>query len=273
MMIDPLGLVPQVLRARGWRLYTKKGRNCMPGRLIDLWQYGGRAILGHNPPGLLRAIKNNGERGLFTPLPHFAEDRLHKALSALLPGRSFRLYDEGTACQASLRRALDGLEEPPQWRPFLDKETQAALQSAPVLLPVLPCPFPGAPAVIAYDPAMTGLPEKFPPSQLLSPLSLLAAARCVYDLLAAPERGNPRLPKTDRALQKSAVWKRRGIYLYYIPAKHDKEPVDEGDKNYAALFRHFLEGGFLLPPSPEEPAILPGELSPGEDAKLAELIK
>jgi hypothetical protein len=248
----------------------------MPGRLVDLWQYGGRAILGHNPPGLLRAIKNNGERGLFTPLPHFAEDRLHRALSALFPGRSFQLYDG----EAFLRRALDaaGFENPAQdlllWRPFMDKETQAALESAPVLLPVLPCPFPGALAVIAYDPAKAGnLPEKLPPSQLLSPVTLLAAARCIYDLLAAPERGNPRLPKTDRALQKSAVWKRRGIYLYYIPAKHDKEPVDEGDKNYAALFRHFLEGGFLLPPSPEEPAILPGELSPGEDAKLAELVK
>ena len=53
-----LRTVPHVLRDRGWRLYTQQGR------LIDLWQYGGRAILGHNPPGMLRAIKNNAERGL-----------------------------------------------------------------------------------------------------------------------------------------------------------------------------------------------------------------
>ena len=246
MMIDLVSLVPQVLRARGWRLYTKKGR------LVDLWQYGGRAILGHNPPGLLRAFKNCGERGLFAPLPHFAEGRFYKALSVLFPDRSFRLYDS----EASLRCAITGLEEQPlQWRPFPDKEKSGA----PVLLPVLPCPFPSAPAVLAYTEA-ENLWEKLPPPQIFSPTVLSAAARCIYDLLAIPERGNLRLPKTDRALKKSALWKRQGIYLFYT------------DNNYAGLFRHFLDGGFLLPPSPEEPAILPGELSPGEDAKLAKLV-
>jgi hypothetical protein len=45
------------------------------------------------------------------------------------------------------------------------------------------------------------------------------------------------------------------------------------DKAYAGIFRQFLEQGFLLPPSQDQPLILPGILSPGEEAKLAELLR
>ena len=259
-MNDLLRIAPRILRARGWRLYTGQGR------LIDLWQYGGRAILGHKNPGLLRSIKNAGERGLFTPLPHFAEDRLYKALSVLLPGRSFRLYSS----EASLYQAISaaGLEPIP-WRPFLDEKAPAALPQSqlPVVVPVLPCPFPGAPAALAVDITYTDILEKLPPSQLLSPVVLLAAARNIHDLLAAAARGNPRFPKIEKAVKKSTVWKRQGIYLFYNNVNKNNPGAEK--TNYAAVFRHFLESGFLLPPSPEEPAILPGELSPGEEAKLA----
>jgi hypothetical protein len=34
-----------------------------------------------------------------------------------------------------------------------------------------------------------------------------------------------------------------------------------------------LEEGFLIPPAPAEPLILPGILSPGEEAKLAALLQ
>lgn len=254
---DLFRLVPQVFRARGWRLYTEKAKE-RSFRLIDLWQYGGRAILGHNPPGLLRAFKNSGERGLLAPFPHFAEERFFKALAVLLPNRTFRVYENEDYLNKTVSQAQ---LEPLQWRPFLDKETQLTLQSAPVLVPVLPCSFPGAPAVLALDPAgrLPGLPS----SQVLSPAALAAAARCIYDLIAGPDRGNPHFLKIDRAVKKSPVWKRQGIYLYYAGTA----------ENYNELFQHFLEGGFFLPPSTAEPAILPGELSPGEEAKLAALIE
>jgi hypothetical protein len=38
------------------------------------------------------------------------------------------------------------------------------------------------------------------------------------------------------------------------------------------LFSRFLENGFLIPPVPSHPLILPGILSPGEEAKLADLL-
>jgi len=258
---DLLRLVPQVLRARGWRLYTEK---C---RLVDLWQYGGRAVLGHTPPNMLRAVKNNAERGLFAPLPHFAEDRLYKALAALLPGREFRLYPPTELAQHLQKIPPDKIAV---WRPYLQGP---AVNTAPVLLPVLPCVFPGIPAVLAFDPAATifGTADaELPPSRFFSPVSLAAAARSIHDLLANPERGNPHFPKLDRILKKSPVWKRQGIYLTFVSnsggGNSGNETVPE---SYTALFRNFLEQGFLLPPSTEDPAILPGELSPGEEAKLA----
>jgi hypothetical protein len=39
------------------------------------------------------------------------------------------------------------------------------------------------------------------------------------------------------------------------------------------LFKKFLAGGFLIPPEPQEPLILPGELSAGEAAKLSGVIE
>jgi hypothetical protein len=260
-----LNLVPHVLRARRWRLYTDKGR------LVDLWQHGGRAILGHNPPGMLRVLKNSAERGLYAPYPHFANEKFSKALSALLPDRVFRIYES----EISLRQALRAANLIVMlWRPFFDEGSQAALQSEDFLVPVLPCPFPGAPAVLALSAQKANaVSEKLPPSQLLSPVILSAATRCIYDLLAVTSRGIPGFSKIDNALKEHKIWKRQGIYLFYTDIIRKQEhTVKELFNNYAVLFQHFLEAGFLLPPSPEEPAILPGELSAGEEAKLAELV-
>ena len=156
--------------------------------------------------------------------------------------------------------------EPVLWRPFLDKKSQNKLHSEPVLLPVLPCPLPGIPAVLAIDTEQASsklLLEKLPPSQAISPVALEAASRCIYDLLAAHNRGTPRFQKADKAIKKSSVWKWQGIYLYYTGSI----------ENYDELFQRFLKSGFLLPPTTKEPAILPGELSPGEEVKLAKLIE
>jgi hypothetical protein len=281
-----LRLTPPVLRARAFRLYTQGG-----GRLVDLWQEGGRAVLGHNPPAVLRELKNSAERGLFAAFPHPQEGRLLKALSRLLPGRNFRLY----AGRASLDRALetagfprdasepfpdpafpspeapdpDHHAGPALWRPFLEGTSgpiaapAAPIPATPVLIPVLPWPL--SPLAAALDPALEG---RFPPSDIISPVILAAAARAVYDLIASGNRGGrPVYPKINRALygrsgQDRRPWRCRGIYL---------SPRDPGIV-WETLFRRFLEGGFLIPPGPGEPLILPGILSPGEEAKLAALL-
>jgi hypothetical protein len=301
-----LRLIPEVRRARDFRLYTAGNR-----RLVDLWQYGGRAILGHTPPSVLREMKNTAERGLFAPLPNSLEGRFLKALSRLLPGRGFRVFPtEAALCRflaaagfspAVIDPALSigqSTEAPPAgppesplargrvlWRPFLDS---AAGQTAPgegsppesaeaagqALIPVLPLPWTSAPWVLALsttDAALgttnaalgtTTAPEGA--GELLSPVVLAAASRAVYDLIAALGRRRPPFPGITRALSGGGLWKRRGVYLSLSSA------VD--DDAYTALFRRFLDAGFLLPPGPGEPLILPPAMSPGEEAKLAALI-
>jgi hypothetical protein len=99
---------------------------------------------------------------------------------------------------------------------------------------------------------------------LVSPAILAAAARAIDDLLAAPQRGSPRFPKITRALAQSP-WRRRGIYL--TPAALPSPAAA------AARSRDFLDRGFLLPPDPRLPLILPASLSPGEEAALAALLR
>ncbi|GHV94923.1 hypothetical protein AGMMS50293_12430 [Spirochaetia bacterium] len=260
-----LRLVPGVLRARDFRLYTQGGR-----RLIDLWQNGGAAILGHTPPSLLRELKNTASRGLYAPLPHFLEQRFIKALSHLFPGRSFRLYNSAPAALDSLIQAGTAA----LWRPFLDPAASlAALPDTPALVPVLPGiqgwrgGLPQGLCVLALSPAFES-ENSLPPGEFLPPVLLAVATRGIYDLItAAPERAKPAYPRIARALKESP-WQRRGIYLtlHTAPAETDAPAESEA---WPAFFRRFLEAGFLLPPIPSHPLILPGVLSPGEEAKLA----
>jgi hypothetical protein len=114
---------------------------------------------------------------------------------------------------------------------------------------------------VVLEPALA---DRFPPSDIASPALLAAATRGIHDLIAAaPERGIPRFSRIDRALNQD-YWRRRGIYL--CPRTAPDEDA------YAKLFLRFLEGGFLPPPSPKLPLILPGVLSPGEELKLAGLL-
>jgi hypothetical protein len=241
--------VPAILRARGYRLYTKDGR-----RLVDLWLNGGAAVLGHTPANMLRDLKNVSSRGLFSPLPHFTEGRFLKALSRLFPGCFFRLY-------AAPSHRLINFK---LWRPFNDLE-----EEAPIFVPVLP----GVQSWRIQDGVVLPLGlfvvgsrdekllETLPVSDVLPPVLLAAATRGIHDILAALTRAKDVLTiKSLKVLEKSR-WKRRGIYLSL-----KEEP--KGDE-WTLLFKKFLEAGFLLPPSPLFPVILPGELSAGEEAKLA----
>ncbi|MDR3115037.1 MAG: hypothetical protein LBU25_05895 [Treponema sp.] len=258
--------VPPVLRARDFHLYTQGGR-----RLVDLWQYGGAAVLGHTPRSVLRELKNSAERGLYAPVPHPLENRLTKALSRLFPGASCRVYGD----EASLRRALaragfasaaaapfpdpaagSGLSEVLSlWRPFLKIEKKAP---SLFLVPVLPWVL--APRVVVFE--QTAQAPGFPPSDLISPVLLAGTCRAIQDLFLWPERGQGNFPQIRRA---PGIWHQQGIYL------HHGKALDEGV--YTELFLRFLAGGFLLPPEQKEPLILPGYMSKGEEAKLAALLQ
>jgi hypothetical protein len=211
-------------------------------------------------------MKNAAERGLFTPLPQTAYNgRFIKALSRLFPGRVFRLYNSEDSLGRAVRAAglspsqtvepFPGGAKPALWRPFM-KEPPAA----PLLVPVLPWTL--APLVLAAE---SGLEPRLPPGDLIAPVLLAAAARAVYDLIAAAGRGELCYPKVEKALaQQGCVWKKEGIYLRY------RETL--GREAWEELWKRFLEAHLLLPPDQEDPLILPGTMSPGEEAKLAGLL-
>ena len=266
--------VPPVLRARDFHLYTQGGR-----RLVDLWQYGGAAVLGHTPRSVLRDFKNPAERGLFTPFPHPLENRFTKALSRLFPGASCRVY----ADDASLRRALATagfgsaaaapFPDPAVdaalpgvlslWRPFLPEkkiEKEEKKENPLFLVPVLPWAL--APKAVVFTQNLDPKALGFPPSDFLAPVLLAGTIRAIQDLFLWPERGTGNFPRIRKA---EGIWHHRGIYL------HPRERVDEDA--YTELFLRFLEGGFLLPPEQQDPLILPGYMSQGEEAKLAALLQ
>jgi len=245
---------PTVTRVRGFRLYLANGK-----RLVDLWLNGGAAILGHTPPNMLRELKNTASRGLYAPFPHFTEGRLIKALLKLFPGHCFRLY---AAPPPELRAAV-------LWRPFTNPESPfAADENTPFFVPVLPgiqlwrddLPLGLCVAAAKTEDKLA----KFPPNDILPPILLATAARGIHNLAASPQRAKPVLPKVFKAIQNS-IWQRKGIYLNL-----KEKPAPE---TWAALFQQFLDAGFLLPPVSSQPLILPGELSPGEEAKLAALFR
>ncbi|MCL2231186.1 MAG: hypothetical protein FWC01_08840 [Treponema sp.] len=254
--------IPQVLRARDYRLYLSNGK-----RLVDLWLNGGAAVLGHTPANLLRELKNTASRGLYAPFPHFTEGRFIKALSRIFPGRSFRLY-------AAPPQELNNLFQtgPAKlWRPYVDPANPFAVnEDAQLLVPVISgiqtwrgeLPF-GLCVAAVQTKDCEDLFSRLPPSDPLPPVLLALAARGIHDILAAPERAKPKFPRLNKALQKSQ-WQRQGIYLNL------KKTPSNGD--WEALFNRFLEAGFLLPTELSQPLILPGEMSDGEEAKLAAII-
>jgi len=271
---DPLSLLlrlPPIRRARGYRLYSESGV-----RLVDLWQYGGRAALGHTPPGVLLAVKDVASRGLSAPLPGPYLARLEKLLSRLAPGNPIpRLYADAAAAErafsaagydpAAFAAASDPAlaDVPPDavcalWRPWLPEPPEA-----PVLRAVLPAPWPVVALLLRPESA-----DRFPPSSLVPPLALAALHRATADLLGSLEvPPEDRFAALDRAIAARPAGNRparRGPYLRFAEAS------DPG--RYAALFGRALAAGLLVSPDPALPSIVPPDLSGGETAALASFL-
>ena len=249
--------IPAVLRVKGFRLYLENGK-----RLVDLWLNGGAAVLGHTPANQLRELKNAASRGLYAPYPHFTKERYLKALSKLLPRYCFRLYAAPPPELVTLFK--NGAAK--IWRPFLDPASPFAAD-APLLIPVLPgihtwrdgLPL-GLCVVAALDESVLA---HLPPNDSLSPILLAVAVRGVHDILAAPQRANVVLPQVTKTLQNSC-WRQQGIYLTLSEISDTQE--------WETRFNKFLEAGFLLPPTADQPLVLPWEISKGEEAKLAAVL-
>jgi hypothetical protein len=185
-----------------------------------------------------------------------------------MPGRNFRLY----AAPPPELYSLVANGTATLWRPFLDSADPFSVpeNAPPILIPIVPGiqgwrnGLPLGLCVLAIDSSFDAA-ASLPPGDFLPPVLLAAAARGIYDLIAAaPERAKAPFPRIAKSLKNSQWWC-QGIYLSLRQTPSSDE--------WAALFRHFLDNGFLLPPVPSQPLILPGVLSQGEETKLAGVLQ
>ena len=256
--------LPPIKRARGYRLYDYNQRV-----YIDLYQNGGRAVLGHRAFRLTTVIKDVISKGTIFDLPSIYTKRLEQALSRRFPDFPYVYLagsPEGALRIAALylgreisnrhicnpfnptKRKCDILRS----YPFL-KDAQRE-ERASVLMPVIPFVMSGSPAALCFR---NTPPEGFPLSELISPVVLAGALRALNDLKNYRQAD---WFKED-LLKDKRGWLQRGIY---ITANFEEEL-------YAGVFKNFLEKGVLLNPDYREPSILPAEASPGELKRMVDL--
>jgi hypothetical protein len=265
-MTDLRQRLPVVRRAREYHLYTLSSR-----RYLDLWQNGGRSLLGHRPGRLTTVLKNTISKGLAADLPSVYAGRLRRLLRQMFPGYGgFRIAGspEEALQLASLclgRTVVkEELPDPAAgrgglahtelslWRPLLPDRV-----SADVLLPVLPFGMGGAPAVVCFR---GDLPDGFPGQGPVSGVLLAGLLRCLQELRSfrSPEWLRPDL------LAGCSGWRQRGVYV--VP---DFDLAD-----YERVFDAFLEAGVLLSPEAPYVSILPSaDLSKGERGKMIGLFR
>lgn len=276
--------LPPIRRARDYRLYGENGK-----RYLDLWQAGGRALLGHRSERVLTEFKNQVSRGLLADFPSIHERRLLKALGLLMPGfLEFRIYRSAASLFEALSSLggqgieVDGLPDPALvetdgmplalWRPFLSEEAAEAAPRADTNEASRP-PGPGAGLgdglPLGKGPAIavpvlpfpwTGGPviaafrdppgERALPGDIVSPALLVALTKTIHQLIRFRGQFTEHLWRSFDA----PFWSRRGPYLI---ARGNRE-------EYARLFERLLANGILISPRYPGPSIAPAIFSEGE---------
>lgn len=256
--------LPPIKRARGYRLYDYNQRV-----YLDLYQNGGRAVLGHRAFRLTTVMKDVIAKGIIFDLPSIYTKRFEQALCRRFPEFPY-VYLAGSPEGALLLAALylgrevsssdicdpfsrsKGKGDIFRHYPFV-KDAQAE-ERASVLMPVIPFVMSNSPAALCFRHAP---PEGFPVSELISPVILAGALRALHDLKNYRQADWFR----EELLKGKRGWLQRGIY---ITANFDEEL-------YAGVFKSFLEQGVLLNPGYPGPSILPAEASPGELKRMVDL--
>ncbi len=261
IMKNNSNLIPEIKRTRGYFLYDTRGI-----RYIDLYQDNGRAVLGHRLDGISGVIKSTVARGLTAAYPSVYSNRLEKQLKLLFPGVRdflvFRNYERAAASLFPGNRALSSGSEfvdfPSAgdkygfWRPFTGSNLDWSIFR--YFIPVLPVAGSFGPVVVCSN-----SPEAVPESDLLSPMFYDILIKSVVSLRKALSENS----KREESLFNSPLWKRDGIYLRFKIT----------GKAYSELFYKSLKCGVLLPPSPDNPGIIPLGFEPGQVRSFLNMVR
>lgn len=242
-----------VKRARNCFLYTAKGT-----RLVDLFQEGGRAILGWEGGSAFTMFKNVLCRGISGSFQTDFSYRTKKAVETLFASHRsvFCYYSKETALKVSLMLSATGTSV---FRPWNPADTKWAEIDSIVFAPVLPWCQPIF--IVAAKPELVEKAYedgKIIPSGEKLPAPLQAAvARSTYNLIQAlQEREEKHWFIYDKVLTK--YWERKGPYLF----------PKVSQEQYEAFMLHCLDCGIVISPDYGIPSIVPFGADAGVFSRL-----
>ncbi len=229
-----------VKRARGCFLYTAKGV-----RLTDLYQEGGRAILGWEGSSAFTMFKNTMNRGVTGSFETGFAYRTKKAVQELFDSKREVFFYSGhkTALKASLLFSKTGTN---QYRPW--SKTPINWKDCDSIIFVPPFPWAQDLYIVAVKPELvSSIAPELLPEQITIPAPMHAGlARSIYDLITAlDERQEKNFFIYDTVINK--YWERKGPYLF------PKVPENE----YKNFMLHCLGLGIVISPFYNEPSIVP----------------
>ena len=275
MKRDLLDRLPVINRARDFRLYTCSGQ-----KIMDFYQDGGNAVLGHRIPGLSLSMKQSIEKGVLFPCRTRYDSRLKKAVEllagkeifysvyqgeeALFSGlgrdipqffpedneKSINIYQDISKNQENDAQEISGRNLPDRdtvfWHPFSGDSIEELLEKYQFVVPVIPFPGTLSPRMVLSK------SSSLPANGRVSPVALAAFITAVYSLINSPCDLH-KIWASEEA-QVSRLWSRKGIYL--IPQYKDNF--------HEKIFINLLDKGYLISPDYNVPSILPGKISKGE---------
>ncbi len=244
-----------IKRARGCFLYTAKRT-----RLTDLYQEGGRAILGWGSAGgnYYTILKNILSRGIcgsfdtdFTPLKKNNKSQISKAVSELIgEERRVLLFSSHLRAVSSSTASFGKYTDYYPWA-----EPDVDWKKEDVLIIVPPLPWTDSIAIVAIKPEVEAK-ESLYSDRIPAPLCA-AATRSIHDLIKAiQEREEKNWFIYDTVLTK--YWTRKGPYLY------PKVPKEK----YKDFLLHCLDCGIVISPFYKTPSIVPFGADIGNFSKL-----
>ncbi len=239
-----------VKRARGCFLYTVKGI-----RLTDMYQEGGRAILGWGGSQSFTVFKNILSRGITGSYKTGMLVRLEKSISELLDSdRKILIYADK---QKALKAALSlSSESTFFWKPWNSENVVWNSVDCVILEP--PLPWTSTVFLVAVKKELIQKSDLILPAVVSIPAPLLAAiTRANYDMIKAlQERQEKDWFLYDTILIQ--YWIRKGPYLYpRISSEH-----------YNDFMLHCLNCNLVISPDYEIPSIVPFGADKGVFNKL-----
>ena len=254
-----LDRVPEISRARGYRLYSRGGK-----RITDFYQEGGRALLGYRVPGMALSIKQTLDKGLYPPFRSRYDSRLKKSLISLA-GKDvfFSVFTDlrglfsvtGNNIPDYFSSQISGETDTCFWHPFSGDLIESLLERFRFVIPVIPFPGSFSPQILL------SCSEELPEGDPVSPVLLSPLIKVIYRMISLAETDPYAAWEEDsRILEK--LWKRKGPYLIPVYRR----------ENHEKMFITLLDKGYLISPDYNVPTILPGEISEGEKVKFLKTV-